>query len=442
MRGTRMPKWNENSVASCVEQAMRKNSPATPFRTGYVEQQSPRSYGRVVIARSRLATVVAVGSLATIVLVFLLIGFAGFSRKEHVTGIVVPDSGLVRVVPPQAGTVSSILVQHGEAVAVGQPLFRLQTERATFLGSTQALVKSSLDQRISALEREKRDVESIASIQNKSLAARAEQLTNQLTQIDLELRLLSSRVEIAESSLSRSQSLSQSGFLSSTQVQEKRSDVLDQSIRLESLRRTRKSTEIEILAIQSEMRELPLRSARDRSNLDRTVSELQAALAENESRKELTVLAPVAGTIIASNLVVGSSLQATSNPVSIVPDGSKLVVDLYCPSRAIGFAKVGNPVLLRYTAFPYQKFGQHQGKVVEISNAPTQTSDLPAGVFDTTSVEPVYRVRVAIDRPTITAYGREEKLAVGMRVEASLTLEFRQIYEWILDPLFSVWGRL
>ena len=99
----------------------------------------------------------------------------------------------------------------------------------------------------------------------------------------------------------------------------------------------------------------------------------------------------------------------------------------------------GHSAVIQIDAFPDTTF---VGKVVEISNAPTQTSDLPAGVFDTTSVEPVYRVRVAIDRPTITAYGREEKLAVGMRVEASLTLEFRQIYEWILDPLFSVWGRL
>ncbi len=396
-----------------------------------------------MIAKSPLATRSSIVVSLIVLLCGLLIAFLSVTRKEHVTGIVVPDSGLVRVMPPQQGTVSAKFVQNGDLVTEGQPLFRLQSDRATLLGNTQVLVKSSIEQRIAAIERDKTDLAEISRLQAKTLAARSGQLTAQLAQMDSELRLLNSRVEISEATLQRSNQLSQSGFLSSTQLQERQAELLDQKIRLESLRRARKSTEIEVLSLQGQLNELPTRLFRDTSTLERAKAELDAALAENESRTHLTVLAPVTGTVIATNFDVGLSLQPSSNPVSIVPSESKLVVDLFAPSRSVGFVRLGSPVLLRFTAFPYQKFGQQRGRVVEISAAPTQINDLPTGISDLgAQSEPVYRIRVALDKATVTAYGREEKLAVGMKVEASLVLESRKIYEWILDPIFSISGRI
>ena len=58
------------------------------------------------------------------------------------------------------------------------------------------------------------------------------------------------------------------------------------------------------------------------------------------------------------------------------------------------------------------------------------------------STEPVYPMRVALDRQSITAYGANYGLQPGMRLEADILLEKRRLYEWVLDPLYSLTGRL
>ena len=50
----------------------------------------------------------------------------------------------------------------------------------------------------------------------------------------------------------------------------------------------------------------------------------------------------------------------------------------------------------------------------------------------------LYRITVRLDRPTVRVYGHEEPLAIGERLEASIYLEKRRIWQWIVDPLYAL----
>jgi membrane fusion protein len=54
----------------------------------------------------------------------------------------------------------------------------------------------------------------------------------------------------------------------------------------------------------------------------------------------------------------------------------------------------------------------------------------------------LYRVRVSLDSAKVRAYGEDVSLRPGMLAEGDVTLERRRLYEWILDPLFTVTGRI
>ena len=92
-------------------------------------------------------------------------------------------------------------------------------------------------------------------------------------------------------------------------------------------------------------------------------------------------------------------------------------------------------MLLRYQAFPYQKFGHHAGRVVRVS----RSAIVPA---DGQAQEPYYRVLVELDRQTVTAYGKSEPLRPGMALEADILGERRKLYEWVLEPLYSLNGKI
>jgi membrane fusion protein len=129
--------------------------------------------------------------------------------------------------------------------------------------------------------------------------------------------------------------------------------------------------------------------------------------------------------------------------VSIVPDGAVLQAHLFAPSRAIGFIRPGDHVLLRYQAYPYQKFGHAQGLVASVSRTALSASDLSGTLAQASSNgEPLYRITVTLARQTITAYGKPLALQAGILVDADILHEKRKLYEWVLEPLYSLTGKL
>ena len=134
----------------------------------------------------------------------------------------------------------------------------------------------------------------------------------------------------------------------------------------------------------------------------------------------------------------GAMVRAGEPLLTIAPSTGELVANLYAPSEAIGFVREGARVRLRYRAYPYQKFGQYPGTVAAISRAPSAPRRSTAGVPIENQSEgraALYRITVRLDRPTIRVYGRDEPLAIGERLEASIYLEQRRLWQWIVDPL-------
>lgn len=53
----------------------------------------------------------------------------------------------------------------------------------------------------------------------------------------------------------------------------------------------------------------------------------------------------------------------------------------------------------------------------------------------------LYRVFVSLDHQDVLAYGNREPLRPGMQLEADIMGERRKLYEWLLEPLYSVTGK-
>jgi len=64
-----------------------------------------------------------------------------------------------------------------------------------------------------------------------------------------------------------------------------------------------------------------------------------------------------------------------------------------------------------------------------------------AGAASGAAAEPVYRITVRPARQSVTAYGDEVPLHPGMQLDADIALEKRRLYEWLLDPLYTITGK-
>jgi membrane fusion protein len=145
--------------------------------------------------------------------------------------------------------------------------------------------------------------------------------------------------------------------------------------------------------------------------------------------------------VVATVLVERGQMVTPGTPLlAIIPAESPLEAHLYAPSRSIGFVHAGQQVLLRYLAYPHQKFGMHRASVVAVSRSPMAPTDLGFTPADG-SREPLYRIKARLDTQAVAAYGRLEPLQPGMQVEADILLDRRRLIEWIFEPLLGLAGR-
>ncbi len=382
-------------------------------------------------------TLLAVGFAAGLVAFSI---WGEYARRERVDGFLALDSGAARLLAPQAGTITEILAKEGEEVRVGQALIRLSFERVTASGVTSGeLVQREIGDRISGLEREQQQVRLLGRQQAEILRRKMDDLQRELAQSDLEIKAQQTRLASSRNEYQRAEDLFKDKFYSESKLIEFRNNVLDQQVKLEGLRRQRATVERELSSTRSE---LPLIETKVGSQIDqvkRQMSELQQGSVQEAAKRENVIRAPIAGvfTNIAANS--GEAVADEAPLAMVVPKGGGLHAQLLVPTRAIGFVQPGQAVVLRYDAFPFQRFGQYRGTVERVSRTVWSPGEK---VGPATVREPVYRVDVKLDSQSVASGAQTLALRPGMSVNADILQEKRKVWEWVFEPILSLKGRL
>jgi membrane fusion protein len=424
------------------------------FREQAIQHKTHRLHGTVVLARTWGYPALTLLFCAIIAAVAAFALHFGFTRKETVSGMLVPERGSVRLATPQAGVISRLYVAEGQAVNAGDPLYLLSSERTSASGATQAAINQSLQARIAHLRQELEQQGRQRGNKGEELALRLASLDASLRQIDGELALRRQKVQIMREVSRNVADLARDGAVSRNAASDKAAELMEQEARIAALEGSRLATQRDLVALAASRADLPLQSGREASQLQRDIEALKQAASESEAQRELLVRAGQPGRVAAIVLDQGQAVAADQRVASLLPQDSVLEAELYVPTRAAGFIRPGTEVLLRYDAFPYQKFGQYTGRVRQISQATAPFGELQraagyaatgagaAGAAALGAAEPVYRIRVRLDAQQINAAGQRRSLMPGMQLGATLVLEHRTLAEWALEPLLGMRGRL
>lgn len=410
------------------------------FRQQAIDAQREKLLGDVSIARP-VPLWIFTALAATCAVALVIFAFWGeYTRRERVEGFLALDAGAARVLAPAAGVVAELLVKEGDEVAMDAPVIRLSLERGTASGVTAGeLVQRELQDRLSTLASEREQAQRLAAQQTVVLRQRITDLQKEIGQLDTEIRLQQARVTSAREELDRTDKLVKEKFISDSALTTKRNEMLDQQSKLSALRRNRLTVERDLGAARTELPTIEMQARQKSDQLARQKSEVQQGMVQEEAKRETIIRAPVAGTVtnIAANR--GESVAADAPLAMVLPKGSGLHAQLLVPTRAIGFVQPGNAVVLRYDAFPFQRFGQHRGAVATVGQTVWSPGERVGAV---TVREPVYRIDVRLDSQTVSAGGQEFALRPGMLVNADLLLEKRTIFEWVFEPVLELRARL
>ncbi|MCB5309646.1 HlyD family secretion protein [Yersinia massiliensis] len=413
------------------------------FRKEVLAAKSARDIGPVVVISPIPLQVVAITAFIVFITIILFAYFASYTKKATLPGFIFPKDGIVKVYAPQPSRVIKLLTHEGAQVNKGDLLYILNRESSSQLGQTDILVRTELENQHSRM------ADNHINLTNQLLAIE-NNLKNQIEESDKTRSILNKKIIIQKKKIAlllekqtRFKEMHKSGYVSNQELDDNQLVVLSEQTNLDTLYLEEKSLDKQRLDAISYKNEQTA-SYKDRINqLENTISEVKNQLVRNESNENSYIYAPISGTATSILSQVGQYVDASKPLLVVIPEHEPLVAFLYATSKSVGFIKQNDSVRIRYKSFPYEKFGQYTGTVTHISKTAMSLNDaVDFNIPASNASEGLYKVTISLDKQYVNTYGKKTALVSGMEIDADVYLETRRLYEWVLDPLYSITGRI
>jgi membrane fusion protein len=403
-----------------------------------------RKYGSPIRLLGVSGWVLSIFLFTILVISLAFIISARYARKETISGQVSPVEGSYRITAQNSGIAEKVLVEEGQLVNAGDDIVSISSDPTLENGERLAAglkIIQTTQQRAQEQQASAR-LEQVQS-QISELRARQEGLQSDLSRLHDTVELLRRRRELQEQTLQAYRSLETQGMISKAMMRQQEDALLAIDQQIQQAERTSSLQRSELEQTAPQLRRLQADADYAKSESASVNAQLHEKQLNSDAQMSRKLVAPIAGVVTALQVRPGNAIGAGQTLAIIVPRSgnhptNRLEVELWAPSKAIGFVKPGAPVRIMYDAFPYQTFGVGRGIVREVSAAPVGPNELPIPVE---TREQLFRIRVKLDRASLNAYGRDWSLVPGMRLSADLILEEQSLFEWLLAPLRAISNR-
>jgi len=403
-------------------------------------------------------------------LLVCLLLWSVFGRLDIVAvaeGKLVPSSYLKIVQPSEQGIVKEILVKDGQAVQAGQVLIRMD---AVLAGADVKAIRSEYDNKRLALRRidaqltgkrfaaGKDDPAELALQVDAQYAANVRAYENALAQEQSLLEKARNDLAAAEATKNKLEQvlphyieqekafekLTNDGFAGRIMYTDKRRERIEKEQDLHTQEFIIRSNQALIQQSEKKTAQITADYRRqlqtERVEAAAQLEKLSQELAKIAHRHELLELrAPQAGIVkdLATH-TAGTVASPGTILMTLVPEGDKLVAEVWVSNQDVGFIRPGQNAKLKLVTFQFQKYGMIEGKVLHV-NADATEAPSPNVKQDVGRERPMgplsFRALVDLASQQLSADGERYALQPGMQVAGEIHLGTRSVLEYVLSPV-------
>jgi HlyD family secretion protein len=397
-------------------------------------------------------------------LVACIVAFTIWASYSQLDKVVVAQGQLINplpnvvVQPLETSIVQSVDVRVGQVVKAGE---RLASLDPTFAGAdeTQLRVRlESLDTQVSGLEQELMGAGRPSAVQSTadgklqaSLLSerranyRAQQLRMSETSAKLRASLATNRQD-QQLIFSRLKSLKEIEIMQEKMVAQK----FGAPIQL--LEAQQRSKEVERDLEMARNRELEIRQelaafdservAFEKGWRQKSMEELLTVSRERDSLREqlqkadkrrslVTMTAPVDAVVLEiAKLSPGSIVKEAETFFTLVPLNVVIEAEVKIDATDVGYIKLGDPVQVKLDAFPFQKHGTLDARVITISGDAFRRDATQAG-----GSQSYYLSRLQLGKSTLKNLAESSRLLPGMTLSAEIVVGQRSVMSYLAWPL-------
>ena len=406
-------------------------------------------------------------------LLFFLLLWSAFGRLDEVAvapGKLVPMTYLKVVQPPESGIVAELLVREGDVVKEGQVLLRM--DRHVSEADNRQIEQ---DLKLKQLQLRRIDAE-LSGVAFKRHGGDTPELFAEVdTQFRARRQAYQDALAAEQASLTRAQQDYQAAQQQEAKLNQTAPLLKEQEAgwnqlvkegyagKLMALDRTRArmETEGELAAQHHTVESLKAGIEQSHTKLAQIVSGYRQQLAtervETETQRHklaqdwdkqshrhglLELKAPQEGIIkdLATH-TIGTVVQPGTILMTLIPQNEAMQAEVMVANLDAGFVAQGQPVKVKLSAYPFQKYGMVDGIVTHLSpdasdggsTTERKTGQGDAGQHDNPPTG--YRALIALKTPYLDVEGKRYRLSPGMQVAAEIKLGTRSVLEYLLSPV-------
>lgn len=408
--------------------------------------------------------------------VLLLLGalllWAVFGRLDIVAvaeGKLVPVSYLKIVQPAESGIVREIAIREGQHVEAGQVLVRMD---ANLSEADSKAIQNAMQHKSMELRRieaelngqpfkqqtgdspelfQKIQAEYFSNVRALEDDLAAEQASLQKARHDLSAtqeiqRKLEETLPSYQAQEEAFDKLGKVGFAGNLMVLEKKRERIEKEQDLHAQQYNVQSLKSSIA--QSERRMSQIKSAyRQKLEAERVTTFAEFQKLEQEWAKQshrnslLELKAPQAGVIkdLATH-TPGTVVSPGTVLMTLVPNNEALQAEVWLKNEDAGFVYPGQEVKVKLMAYPFQKYGMVDGKVLQVgADATDKSAGNQQNMADTsqqnTHLQLSYRTLIGLKNQNLQVEDDQLSLAPGMQVAAEIKLADQTVMQYLLSPV-------
>ena len=410
------------------------------FRKEAVNQQQTRLYGEVIISQPTSYYWITLLMVSITVITVALLFWGTYARKETVQGYVSITEGVSRIYSERNGFINQIFVSEGQQVEKHQKLISVSTKRDSYdsIDIDSTAIKELEKIVESYMKNKELDVE-VSSLEQKQLQVQIEDLSKNIKQKKARLTIFEEKLNMARNNMQDSSVLLKKNVLSNIEYQKKKEEFINKTIEYQGLELDIQEEHIQLNSLKNRLAKLPIQNKINLSSWDTKISSLKREILELKSNQEVILRSAINGRVTGLQVKSGEHINTRISLMTILPENSMFNATLFIPAKAIGFVKEGQKVKIRYSAFPYQRYGIYTGKIKQIARVTTEVED---SIYGIKSDSPVYRATVELSEQNVLIGSTKVNLQVGMELQADIILEDLSFLDWVFEPVVKLKGRL
>lgn len=408
------------------------------FRKDFFLQKKNEWLGDVHVSNPVSYRLLGLYSFILFLTLIIFLFFAHYTNREKSQGSIIPEKGIININSNENGFIKDIFISNGMYVKKGTALFSISKEKnAEHYGNTNQFINNQLEKQKHLLIKTINDKKSFLETQKKIKTDYINELKNDKIEIKNQILITQNQSLKMKSILSNMLTLKSKGYVSNLEIQQQENLFLENEKQTKSLKRQLIENTIKLNEQDEFLNRMYNEYKIEENKINQEIFEIEKNMAINKNDEQNIYFAKESGVVSSLLFEKGQSIKAGDTVIAEIPENSKFVVQLFVPSSSIGFIKPGNNVILRYQAYPYQKFGVQHGKVKEISKSIISAKQI-TDITGNPSNDPYYKIIIEPEKQYILTYGEKKSLLSGMIVDADIMLEKRNLFEWIFEPMFGL----